>query len=580
MPRKFVLIDHSLRNLGGHHYPYAYSVLQAAQRAGWQPVLVTNRKFRERSALPADWQVFSSFDHPSYSRHTLDTQAQRAARPWRLASAWWLKLRALLDKRTRTRLIAAFAANCSEFFSSAGLLAGDLIFFATTSELDLAGLSSFLTASHAGLEQSWHLQFHFGVFYGREPDYAVQGAAAERMRAALAAALQPLAAWKLQCYCTTEQLRAQYQRLGVASFTTLPYPVHELFGAARVNPRPSTPARIACLGHSRREKGYQLLRPLLRELWPDWFASGRAQLLLQTHRPAQRRALEKLVAKLSANGERALAPLAFAGFPLTLQQYAELLRSADVGLLLYDSARYYARCSGVLLEMLGAGVPVLVPAGSWLAEQIAEPTQLHLERVAATASSAAASICVGATSFTNIPASLACASDAATSALLVEFTWRSPLSAGTYLRFELEQSTAPGAAAASAPIRTTAIVGARERGKSVRILFKLRAGTSSVRLLCSNAWHDGPVTISDIRCLPITGSVPPLGAIGLAFAELSCVSELLRELLLHLPHYQRNAAAYALECAPRHGAGQIVQQLGGLASTGASAILAEPHSDP
>ncbi len=580
MPRKFVLIDHSLRNLGGHHYPYAYSVLQAAQRAGWQPVLVTHRKFRERQALPADWQVMASFDHPSYSRHTLDTQAQSAGRPRRLVPGWWLKLAALWGECARTRLIAAFAANCGDMIQRAGLSAGDLIFFATTSELDLAGLSSFLTSSRVGLDLSWHLQFHFGVFWGREPDYAAQGAAAGRMRTALSVALQPLAAWNLQCYCTTEQLSAQYRRLGVASFTTLPYPVHELFGAPRTDPRPSKPARIACLGHSRREKGYQLLTPLLHELWSDWFASGRAQLVLQTHHRGQRRALEKAAARFGTQGGHAPAPLAFAGFPLALEQYAKLLRSADLGLLLYDGARYYARCSGVLLEMLGAGVPVLVPAGSWLAEQIAEQTQLHLERVAATAAATAALNSVSAAGCSNVPISIACASTAASTALLVEFTWRSPLTPGTYLRFELEQSAAAGATADGAPIRTTAIVGARERGGSVRILFKLRAGLSSMRLLCSNAWHDGPVTISDLRCLPITGSVPPLGAIGLAFPDLSCVGELLRDLLEHLPHYQRNAGVYARECAHRHAAGQIVQQLDARASSAASPGIAAPHADP
>ena len=50
--------------------------------------------------------------------------------------------------------------------------------------------------------------------------------------------------------------------------------------------------------------------------------------------------------------------------------------------MVYDSERYYARCSGVLLEMLCAGVPVIVPAGSWLAAQIADENQRWLEDVA------------------------------------------------------------------------------------------------------------------------------------------------------------------------------------------------------
>ena len=40
------------------------------------------------------------------------------------------------------------------------------------------------------------------------------------------------------------------------------------------------------------------------------------------------------------------------------------------GLFLYDPDRYVARCSGVLLEMLARGVPVIVPDKCWLADQL------------------------------------------------------------------------------------------------------------------------------------------------------------------------------------------------------------------
>ena len=36
---------------------------------------------------------------------------------------------------------------------------------------------------------------------------------------------------------------------------------------------------------------------------------------------------------------------------------------------------------GLLVEMLAAGVPVIVPAGSWLAEQIAEPSFDYAEQI-------------------------------------------------------------------------------------------------------------------------------------------------------------------------------------------------------
>jgi hypothetical protein len=114
---KFVLVDHSLKNLGGHHYPYAYSVLQAAQRCGWQPVLAVNREFSERQALPQAWRVHALFAHESYSRYTLDTQAQVAQdgtaapdRRWRRLRGWW-------QTRARARRAADFARDCTTLFA-------------------------------------------------------------------------------------------------------------------------------------------------------------------------------------------------------------------------------------------------------------------------------------------------------------------------------------------------------------------------------------------------------------------------------------------------------------------------------
>ena len=55
---------------------------------------------------------------------------------------------------------------------------------------------------------------------------------------------------------------------------------------------------------------------------------------------------------------------------LSTEAYHRWLDTADLGLFLYEPHRYKARCSGVLLEMLGRGVPVIVPDGCWLAEQV------------------------------------------------------------------------------------------------------------------------------------------------------------------------------------------------------------------
>ena len=55
---------------------------------------------------------------------------------------------------------------------------------------------------------------------------------------------------------------------------------------------------------------------------------------------------------------------------LNTESYHRWLSSADLGLFLYDPKRYEARCSGVLLELLARGVPVIVPDDCWLASQV------------------------------------------------------------------------------------------------------------------------------------------------------------------------------------------------------------------
>jgi hypothetical protein len=548
---KFILIDQSLRDLGGHHYPYAQTVLSAAQHSGWQPVLAVNRRFSQRAALPTDWRVHALFAHESYSRHTLDTQARLAAgaapaggwQPRGLAG-WWRNV-------MRRRRAAHFARDCARVFALEPLERGDLIFLATMSELDLWGLGEFLRRSGAGTHCSWHLQFHFGVFHGREPDYDAQAEAAQAMRASLAGALRLCGQRDLHFHCTTTQLTAQYQRLGVARFGTLAYPVHELF-----RPRagaPSAPLRIACLGHSRREKGYGQLPPLLRALWRDWFGPGRAQLVLQTHHGRQRRALEALVASLGTGGTKALD---FAAFPLPLNGYAELLCGADVGLMLYDPTRYYARCSGVLLEMLCAGVPVLVPAGSWLAAQIEEPNQRYLDAVAARAGPAAP---LALDAELRLPP--------AATMLLLECRWRADAMPGEYLRLEL--SAQDGAGAGGTPLRV--VLGARTDTAPVRSLLRLPPGCARLRVTAHNAWRQAAAPAGDFSWSWLEQPAP-MGALGLTIAAPAEIPRLLQDVLEHSSHYRRLVREQSADCARAHSGAQVLADLG---APGAANIAGE-----
>jgi hypothetical protein len=572
---KFVLIDHSLKDVGGHHFSYAREFLAAARRAGFEVVLATHRRFREAEALARDCTVLPVFRNESYSPLTFDMQAyrpgvQRAGRGVGLAAAW--------RGYRRARLARAFARDCRTLFEQVVLEAGDQVFLATASEIDLTGLGAFLRSRAADPDVAWHVQFHFGIFQGRDPDYDAQGGAEQALREIFQAALAGLEDRRLHCYCTTEPLRAQYARLGVALFQTLPYPVNSDLRPATGSGATAAPVRIACLGHSRREKGFRALRGVIEDLWSPYLRDGHAQLLVQTSRRGARRMLNARIAVQGAHG--ATPPLAFAPFPLDLAGYAALVRTAGIGLLLYDSARYYARCSGVLLELLCAGVPVIVPAGCWLDEQIAGFNQAYLEALAQQARPVK---CRAGES-----ASLQCARQPAllerrlesdSTLLLVRFSCTGGGGPGRYLRLELAQHDAAGALLPADPVGGTpgltadralvstvasavasTTVGLRDRG-SLYAVFALDPRARGLRLGFSNAWHDAPSTLGAIECLTLGGVRPPLAAVGLSVEEPAQAGPALAEVLQHYQHYRAGAAALATRCRDFHNADRLVAQL-------------------
>lgn len=575
MTKKFVLIDHSMKDLGGHYYTYASCVLPAAERAGFQPILAMHREFRDFAALPASWQSHAVFRHKSYSQRTLDAGSASGA-----FSSWWSRTRRKWRARERQRYADSFAEDCATLLSKVRLAEGDHVFFASASEVDLEGLATFLQSAPAEYRRvHWHLQIHLGIFEGRDPDYPEQQASGDFMREIFLEALSRVPNHHIHLYCTTRELTAQYQYLDVAPFHTLPYPVHPLFLLPSAPKTSTDSVRIACLGHSRREKGYRELPLVVRRLWNDYLSKGRAQLVMQTRRRDLRRALDSAVNDLGAHS--GVPPVVYAPFPLDLERYAELVRSSDIGLLLYDSTRYYARCSGVLLEMLSAGVPVIVPGGCWLSEQIHDENQRHLREIAASgraqshirgealswqpqAAQGSSSI-----SFTNSPATCELDIPGGARSLLLRFRWLEPKSRGTYAQLNLEQLDANGTSLTT----FAAIVGPGSDPSAVYALFHLHEGARRLRLQWRNAWDVGDIRVDGVE-FQLFAEHLPAGSVGLTAANMDQSGELLGDVLMHIDHYRRRSAAFAPRCAEYFNADQIVAQL--LATGAATPSIPQP----
>jgi hypothetical protein len=549
--RKFILIDHSLRDQSGHHYPYAASVLQAAADAGFKPMLASHQAFTGGAALRPDWSRYPVFSQPSYSPYTLDTQLAQprrlhaVRRPW---SAW--------QRRQHAR---EFAAGLVRLFSQVKLATGDVVFLATASELDLDGLTRHLQAAPQPDGVQWHLQLHFGIHRTRPVDYdAAAGRAAEsRMRASLARSLQRVGDTTLRFHCTTDELSAQYERLGVARFRTLPYPVHALFSAPRVGDRGAgdgsrslfeAPKRVACLGHARREKGHGHLPALLRGLWDAGLADHRAQLVLQSPKPQLLAALQSRARALGNEAALIAAPAA-----LDMQAYAELVRATDVGVLLYDGLRYYDRCSGILLELLAAGVPVVVPAACWLSRQIESAEAAYL-------AAAAASWRDGDLHALPLPGShlqlkpgkpvrLEVALPAASKTALFSCRGIGDGSGTGWLRVRLGSG------------QLTRIVPLPAAGEERLVLLRASgaAGTAPLELTLLHA--SSAIILRECALQVLAGEPRPLGALGLAIADAGEAALAVRDILQHHAHYLAAARACAPGHAAHYSAAQVIRQL-------------------
>ena len=394
--RKFILVQPALDSVGGHYYDFAVRLLSVAETAGYQPVLAVHRRCGSFGHLfPAGWRVIPVFAQAEGRMRPPRREFARAdlrgpVIPRLAACHDWVagRLRAARWRRHASE----FRGACRSLFEQVSLSAGDHVLFASAGELDLAGLADCLRAYPAARQADWSFLFHYSLLVGRESDYVHQEARLALLRQHYRAVFRGLEGLKYSCYATTERLAAQFNRLGITTFRTLPYPINPAFREAASAQVPGQPLRVVCAGGVRQEKGAHVLADVIARLDRDYLRTGRIQLFVQSDQSRKARRLLRLPANVAidacpdyASARVSTAPVVIVPHPLDPEDYVDLVQRADVGLFLYDGKTYYARCSGVLLEMLSAGRPVIVPAGCWQADQLQEPCQRHLRGIAETA---------------------------------------------------------------------------------------------------------------------------------------------------------------------------------------------------
>lgn len=582
----FFLIDHSLRNTEGHHFDYVQSVSRAASKTGLKTFVGTHRDF-DSNLLDDVAPVFRETTYQSSSylaglRH-LKRQKFNFANP--LESNGGVLKRFTFyrsfkqHKRKRAQFIRQFAKDCERFFEAHKIRSGDHAFFTTVSELELTGLATFLSRNPQTLKANWHLQFHFNLYEGRTPEYERQIATTRQLRNCFALAKAVAPYHRVHFYTTSRILADQYNLLNVGQFQVLPYPIADCFRPAseerkqayrspdvvETRSRDTAPVRFTCPGGIRREKGHaRYLQGLVNKIYQPHLRSGKAQLVLQ--RPPPKKLFgEKIELKMptqtATDSAEPLSPtgaslVEYHRHPLSSDDYERLIKSTDCGLLFYDSRHYFSRRAGVLGELLSCGRPVIVPAGSWLSEQIKEInfdyadslTQSNLAKRTIPLAELAwdksnVPLPGGIVSFnqsrTPFEASFEMKEDEL--AFVVSWKWHWPQDTGVYAQIELLKDTQNGLTI------TTQTVGNRTDGYASAVFRRPdNYEGNPIRLRFQNAFHDSMASIKDLQVTTIGGDASiPLGVVGIAAANETNLAGCIEEMIQHYIHYRKSAKDFA-----------------------------------
>ena len=336
--------------------------------------------------------------------------------------------------------------------------------------------------------------------------------------------------------------------------------------------------RITCPGEVRREKGHvEYLQPLVNEIWPTHLASGDVQIVVQ--RPKRKWYAKRSKIEIELPEEGADSAIEYFSHPLSHNDYVDLIRSTDCGMLFYDSRVYFSRRAGVLGELLSCGKPVIVPAGSWLAEQIQEPIYRHIDGLCNSAqpnrtldlsdlqwNRKNVPMPGGVLSFdqANHPFEFTLEPQGGETAMVLEFGWHWPREPGVFCRSDVVQKDSWG----EVLDESSQVIGVRQSNRRVKALFRLDSRATAVEFSLTNAFHDSSASIRnmsirtfDLSDIAVDGNGVPIGSVGVIASDQSALSSCVDEMVKHFDHYRDSAVEFSKRWYSRHNPRRTVSHL-------------------
>ena len=373
---RMILVDDNIRDVGGHYFELATLLLTGAERLGFRNVLATHATFETHSTVPSSWLVKPTFQTRRLVRWSLgvdgNSTQQRDLNGRPIGGAKWqnliarMKDQTVLPQKRPQRMLQQWSQNLCEMLTTIQPGPADSLLINTGDDFAMLALAAALKQMNLPAMRV-DIIFHFALY---EPGQSNRSIRLNQIGRQIRYALDKLRPHDVHLHATTdslaEQLRATECGVGISA---IPYPTRQRV----VTPHNDSETIKAVLaGLPRAEKGRGAIAELLEGVETTLLKNNRFQISMQM---PQDRWRQMVPTTMHRTYEQALTgkkdgPLEVMTANLTTQAYHEWLDTADLGLFLYEPDRYVARCSGVLLEMLARGIPVIVPDGCWLADQV------------------------------------------------------------------------------------------------------------------------------------------------------------------------------------------------------------------
>jgi hypothetical protein len=252
-----------------------------------------------------------------------------------------------------------FASALSSVVDDFSLSSEDFIFLPTMSWTDLSGLKQFCRKQKHCPEL--HLLFRRNIFRNYADEWQAQGFDVHELSHLFANVARGNSENKIFCYTDTVPLTAQYEELGSGPFIPLPIPAPQVRSPRR---KAGEEICIAYLGDARVEKGFQYLPALVRAARDSLWRS-RVVFDVQCYLPEGSSPVDML--QTIENLKRLEGPHLRLHFgALSADGYNKAIERSDAILIAYDRNNYSARSSGIFIEALCSGRPVIATGGTWM----------------------------------------------------------------------------------------------------------------------------------------------------------------------------------------------------------------------